>query len=235
MASAVLGGALILSGLCWWMCSIYSHLWNKNFRVSIIHHLMCAFAAFITFIAAVVFVSLKHANTAAGFSVEAWRTELEMDKKWADSTYATAYARVKALGIEDFSNFPPPSPLAESAIPLTNERSQLECALTFASSAAHNFNQRRPYLSSIASAKFDIPRDVLRNDIRHYFAAIGLHYPASRGTTLVGNEIRQQLRTKLPRVVKVLRIQLFVVFLFCQMIPFGLVGWAAYRDLKAKA
>ena len=231
-ASVVLGGALFLSALCWWTCSIYSHLWNKRFRVSVIHHVMCAFAAIITLLAAIVFVTLKHAHTAASISVEAWKIELGLDKIWASNTFATAYDRVKALGLEDFSKAPPPP--SGSTIPAVNERSQIECALTYASSAANYFNHRRPYLSSIASAKSEIPRDVLRNDIRLHFATIGNTYPTEKAITLVGNEIRQELGTKLPRVVKVLRIQLFVVFLLCQLIPFGLVGWAAYRDLKAR-
>lgn len=233
VTSVVLGGALLLAGLCWWACSVYSHLWNKRFRVSIIHHVMCAFAAIITLLASIVFVSLKHAETAAGISVEAWKVELGLDMVWANSTFASAYQKVKSLGLEDFSKAPPP-PLG-STIPAVNERSQIECAYTYAASAANHFNRRRPYLSSISSAKAEIPRDVLREDIRLHFATIGNTYPTEKAISLVSREIRQELRANLPRVVKVLRIQLLVVFFLCQLIPFGLVGWAAYRDLKARA
>ncbi|MCB1129571.1 MAG: hypothetical protein KDN05_00480 [Verrucomicrobiae bacterium] len=231
--SVVIGGALILAGLCWWACSVYSQLWNRRFRVTIIHHVMCAFAAIITLLAAIVFVSLRHAETAAGISVEAWKVELGLDKVWATSTFASAYQKVKALGLEDFSNAPPP-PLG-STIPAVNERSQIECAYTYAASAADHFNHQRPYLSSITSAKAEIPRDVLREDIRLHFATIGNTYPTEKAISLVGREIRSDLGAKLPRVVKVLRIQLLVVFVFCQFVPFGLVGWAAFRDLKARA
>lgn len=230
--SSVIGGAIVLAGLCWWACSAYSHLWNRHFRVSIIHHIMCAFAAIITLMAAVVFVSLKHAKTAAEISVEAWKIELGLDKVWASSTFSSAYKNVKALGLEDFSNAPPP-PLG-STIPAVNERSQIECAHAYATSAAKHFNLRRPYLSSISSAKAEIPRDILRDDIRLHFATIGNTYPTDKAISLVGKEIRQELGAKLPRVVKVLRVQLLVLFFLCQLIPFGLVGWAAYRDLKVK-
>lgn len=232
VTSVVLAGALFLAGLCWWACSVYSHLWNKRFRVSIIHHVMCAFAAVITLLAAIVFVFLRHAETAAGISVEAWKVELGLDKAWADSTFGSAYKNVKALGLENFSNAPPP-PIG-STIPAVNERSQIECAFTYATSAANHFNRRRPYLSTIASAKAEVPRDILRDDIRLHFATIGRTYPTEKAIALVGREIRQELGANLPRVVKILRIQLLVVFFLCQLVPFGFIGWAAYRDLKAK-
>lgn len=231
--SVVLIGALLLAGLCWWACSVYSHLWNRRFRVSITHHVMCAFAAMITLVAAIVFVSLRYAEAAAVISVEAWKVELDLDKGWANSTFATAYQRVKALGLEDFSKTPPP-PLG-STIPAVNERSQIECAYTYATSAANHFNGRRPYLSSISSAQAEIPREVLRDDIRLHFATIDRNYPTDKAIALVSREIRKELGAKLPRVVKVLRIQLLVVFVLCQLIPFGLVGWAAHRDLKVRA
>jgi hypothetical protein len=229
--SLVLGGGIVLAGLCWWACSVYSRLWNKRFKVNAIHHILCALAALVTLVAVVIFVALKHATTAAGISVEGWKVELAADRSWAAETFKTAYDRVHALGLEDFSKAPPPP--AGSTIPAVNERSQIECAWTYATSAAGHFNQRRPYLSKIASASADIPRDVLRQDIQQHFATIGKSYPTDKAIALVGREIRDGLAAKLPRVVKVLRVQLIVLFLLCQLVPFGLVGWAAYRDLKA--
>lgn len=230
--SLVLVGGIVLAGLCWWACNFYSRLWNKRFRVSIIHHLMCGLAALVTLLAVVVFAALKHASAAAGISVEAWKIELASDTIWAGNTFKTAYDRVYSLGLEDFSQAPPPP--AGSTIPAVNERSQVECAWTYAASAASHFNHRRPYLSKIASASADIPRDVLRRDIRQYFETVGHTYPTDKAIALVALEIRDGLGTKLPRVVQVLRVQLIVLFLVCQLIPFGLVGWAAYKDLKAQ-
>jgi len=227
----VLAGGIGLAGLCWWACSVYSRLWNKMYRVTILHHLMCGLAALVTLPTVVVFVALKHASTAAGHSVQVWEIELAADRIWADETFKTAYDRVRTLGLEDFSTTPPPP--AGHTIPAVNERSQIECAGAYAASAARHFNQRRPYLSKIASASAEIPRDVLRRDIRQHFETIGNSYPTGKAIALVGREIRDGLGAKLPRVVKVIRIQLIVLFLLCQLVPFGLVGWAAHRNLKA--
>jgi hypothetical protein len=44
----ILVGGVVLAGLCWWACSVYSHLWNTRFRVNAIHHLMCGLAALVS-------------------------------------------------------------------------------------------------------------------------------------------------------------------------------------------
>ena len=220
-----------LGGGCWWLCSVFTHLWNKRFCFNPIHHIMCGLAAMVTLLAVVVFAALKHASTAAGISVLAWKVELGADRNWAAETFKIAYDRVRELGLEDFSKSPPPP--VGSSIPAVNERSQVECAWSYAVASASHFNQRRPYLSKITSASPDIPREVLRQDIRQYFATVGNTYPTDKAIDLVGREIRDGLEVKLPRVVQVLRVQLIALFLIAQFVPFGLVGWAAYRDLRA--
>jgi hypothetical protein len=224
-------GGLALAGLCWWVCSIYSRLWNKSFRVGSLHHVFCALAALLTLAATVCFVALRHAHEAAEVSVRIWEEQLKWDREWASKTFNAAYKKVKTLGIEDFTNYPAP-PLGNS-IPATNERSQFECAKTYAGSAAAHFATSRPCLSSIIQARSEVPADVLRKDITEYFATQGKTYPATKGISLVGAEVKAGLRVHLPRVVKVFRSILVGIFLAGQLLAFGLVGWAAYRDLKA--
>ena len=230
--AAILAGGLILSGLFWWLCSFYTHLWNRRYKVRLTHHLLCGLAAVITFVATVVFATLKHAASAADLSIEAWKVQLAMNQLWADHTFKQAYEKVKLLGIEDFSNAPPP-PVGHT-IPATKEPSQVECAWVYASHAARYFKQQRPYLGSIVGASGEVSRDVLTADIRRYFATVGHTYPTENAISLVSSEVKKELTAKLPRVVHVLRIQLIVLFLVAQAFPFGLVGWAAFRDLKVR-
>ena len=232
MLTAVCIGGVVLAALCWWVCSIYSRLWNKSFRVASLHHVFCAMAALMTLAATVCFVALRHAQEASEASVRIWEEQLKLDKVWAAKTFSAAYDKVKALGIEDFTNHPAP-PLGES-IPATNERSQFECARTYARSAALHFATSRPCLSSIIQARSEVPADVLKKDITDYFATQGKTYPATKGISLVAAEVKAGLRVHLPRVVKVFRIMLVGIFLAGQLLAFGLVGWAAYRDLKAR-
>ena len=40
--------------------------------------------------------------------------------------------------------------------------------------------------------------------------------------------------TKTPHLVSMLRLFSLAMFLLAQAVPFGLIGWAAYRDIKVK-
>ncbi len=224
-------GAFALAALCWWVCSIYSRLWNKSFRVASLHHFFCFLAALLTLAATVCFVALRHAHEAASVSVRIWEEQLKWDQVWAAKTFNAAYDKVNKLGIEDFTNYP--APPEGNSIPATNERSQFECARTYARSAAAHFATNRPCLSSIIQARSEVPAEVLKKDITDYFATQGKTYPATKGISLVAAEVKAGLRMHLPRVVTVFRATLVGIFLAGQLLAFGLVGWAAYRDLKA--
>lgn len=223
-------GGLVLAGACWWVCSFYSQLWNKRFKVRFIHHSLCACAALVTWIAVFLHVTLKHAETAAVISVKAWKLELDLDQLWAKSTFRTAYDRVRSLGLEKmegsfFENL-------TSSIPTTHIESQIECAEIYAQEAAIHFGSRRPYLNSIVNLSSGISKEILGRDIQQHFASGETTYPTQRAIALVRDQIQQELDSKMDRVVIVFRTQLAVLFMSFQLTAFGCVGWAAYRDLK---
>ncbi len=232
MLTGVCIGGVVLAALCWWVCSIYSRLWNKSFRVASLHHVFCAVAALMTLAATVCFVALRHAQEASAVSVRIWEEQVKWDKAWAVKTFSAAYDKVNVLGIEDFTKYP--APPVGRAIPLVNERSQFEYARTYARAAAAHFANGRPCLSSIIQAHSEVPADVLKTDVTNYFATQGKTYPANRAISLVVSEVEAGLRVHLPRVVKVFRFMLVGIFVAGQLLAFGLVGWAAYRDLKAR-
>ncbi len=189
-------------------------------------------AAMMTLAATVCFVALRHAQEASEASVSFWEEQLKWDKVWATKTFNTAYDTVKALGIEDFTKYPAP-PIGRK-IPITNNLSMIEFAKVYTRSAANHFVNKRPCLSGIIQARSDVPADVLKKEISGFFAKGGLTYEATDAIALVAAEIRKGLNNHLPRVVKEFRIMLVGIFLAGQLLAFGLVGWAAYRDLKAR-
>lgn len=229
IASCVIG--IVLAAACWAGCSYYSRLWNLRYRVTLIHHLLCALAALLTLIFTVLFASLAYTREAALASVEVWEGEVNLDKAWANSTFATAYARVKSLGLEDFSNVLPPG-APGSRIPTHHDPSILAAASTYAGAAARHFITNRPFLSKIIRGRADVPTQTLDSDVKNYFATVSKHYPPVRGISLVARTIKQDLDRQAPRVVKTFRILCCALFVAFQLIPFGLVGYAAYRDLK---
>lgn len=231
VSAAILG--LLLAAGCWWVCSHYSRLWNKKYRVKPLHHLLCGIAALVTLLATLVFVSLRNTLPAAKASVGMWEIQILADTQWANSTFMETYRKVQALGIEDFTNHPPPTGNGQGSIPTTQKRSQLEAALTYSGAAASHFRKNRPYLASMTKAETETPKELVQADMERHFQT-NPNYPPQKAVALVAGRIEQGLQEQLPRVVKVLRAQFVALFLFFQVIPFALVGWTAYRELKVR-
>src|SRR5438445_8958760 len=51
---------LALAGACWYACSVYTHLWNRDFHMSPVHQICCAFASACTLVFVIVFSSLYY-------------------------------------------------------------------------------------------------------------------------------------------------------------------------------
>jgi hypothetical protein len=111
----------------------------------------------------------------------------------------------------------------------------LECAQAYAHGAAVHFKSQRPFLNSAIQANSGVPVEVLQADLRAFFAGGGQSYPAQKGIQLVAAKIKDGLQVHLPRIVRVFRSCLVGIFVLGQLVAFGLVGWAAYRDLKVRA
>ena len=58
-------------------------------------------------------------------------------------------------------------------------------------------------------------------------------YAMTRATNIARKQIDQGFEQQLPRVVTVARACLVTLFFLALAIPFGLIGWAAYSDLRA--
>jgi len=222
---------VLLAALLWWACSNFSKLWNLRFRTKPLHHIFCFIAALLTLVFTVLFASLQYTKEAAYASVKVWQAQLILDQVWAESTFAVAFDAVQGLGIEDFSKIPLPG-LPGSHIPTNNDKSILTAASTYANGAADHFKQNRQFLSLIIQGKAEVPQEILQADIKIYFATVSKSYPPPRGISLVGDEMRQQLDLQVPKVVTYARVVLVIAFLLAQAVPFGLVAWAAYKDIK---
>src|SRR5436305_939484 len=79
----VLAGFL-LAGLCWYACSVYTRMWNKRFRITVAHHVLCGFATVCTLFFTILFASLAYTKDAALASIGLWQLQLNNDQAWAD-------------------------------------------------------------------------------------------------------------------------------------------------------
>ncbi len=221
-----------LAGICWYACSVYTHLWNKHFQVTLRHHFYCAFASVCTLLFTILFSSLYYIKDAALLSISIWQRQINADEPWGARTFAKAYDSVMALGTEDFSEAPTPESPG-SFIPTTQNESRLTVASTFAREAGIHFDQSRPFLSKIARSNPGIPSDVILEDVKTWHET-NPNYPPSRAIEIAAQQVKLGLVPQVPRLISLSRISLVLLFLLVQIFPFGLIGWSAYRDIEAR-
>lgn len=244
---ATLAGGLLLAGLMWVACVQYVKLWNLRYRAKPFHHVVCAAVAGMTLLFTLAFSGLQYTQEIAGRMVDAWQVGIKADAPWAERTFNRAYDAVEALHVEDFSRCPRPVAPAQdswgswlraalgvgSCIPTVQGVSRKKAAEIYAEGAVDHFDETHPYLSKVIWAEPGVPGTRIDQDLHYWFDELKKNpYPPERAIDLAAGLIRQGLVEQLPRVVALSRIGLFIAFLLLQSIAFGLVGYAAYRDLK---
>jgi hypothetical protein len=229
----VLAAGIVLAALCWYVCTVYTRLWNRQFHITVLHHVVCGFASACTLLFVIVFASLSHTKEAALVSINLWQLQLKADQTWEKATFAKAYHNVQDLGTEDFSKAPPPESPG-SFIPTNSDKARQTAASTYANEAAKHFDLHRPFLSKIAWSSPGVPSEIIFADVRAWHAH-NPNYPPSRAIDIAAFQIKKGLEPQAPRVVALSRVSVAALFLLVQSIPFGLIGWAAYRDIKVGA
>jgi hypothetical protein len=223
---------VVLALVCWYGCYAYTRLWNRRFHVKPIHHVLCALAALITLGFSVLYPALAYVREAGEASIASWEATVNRDGVWAATTFRTAYQAVRKLGIEDFKGVPEPGAV-QSWIPTSHDESRQTAAGVYASSACNHFSRSRPFLSKLVWARPGIPTEVVFADVRRWHRT-NPNYPPERAIELAVEQIRAGLVAQVPRIVALSRILTIILFLLAQAVPFGLVGWAAYRDIQVR-
>lgn len=226
--------SIFLAGLCWWAATHYSRLFNLTFRITRLHQVLCGVAALLTLIFCVLFVSLKFTKTIAQNAIDTWYRQVS-DGQWRTQVATKIYYAIRRVGEEDFRNYPPPTPGGGVRFPLNKPMSKHLVASMPANDALHLFQRENPFLSHVLSLPARIPESAIVNDVNSFFAAHpGQTYMMDRAVNLTATEIKGRLDPETPKAVLYARLILTVCFLLAQGIPFGLIGFAAYQDLKVR-
>ncbi|MEX2264244.1 MAG: hypothetical protein WD696_19980 [Bryobacteraceae bacterium] len=223
---------IALAGLYWYLSSVYTRLWNKRFRITLAHHIFCGFASICTLLFTILFASLVYTKDAARASIESWQTQLNADGGWGERTFSKAYDRVRELGTEDFSAAPPPGSPG-SFIPTNSDESRETAASVYANEACRHFDANRPFLSKVVWSSPGVPAETIFQDVRAWHLK-NPNYPPSRAIEIAATQVRDGLNPQAPRVIYLSRLSVAGLFILIQLIPFGLIGWAAYRDIKVR-
>lgn len=211
-------------------CGGFARLWNTRYRISAFHYLLCILSAAIAFCFTLCAPSLKYTKEAALVSIGVWRVAISLDSTWAAKTFKDAYDSVQATHTENFTGFPPPgSPVAR--IPVNHSESRLAMAATYANGAVSHFQHNLPFLSLAVWPHAKLPAAVVRADVDGWDFRRS-DYPVGRAIDITATQIKAQLEPQAPRVVWLMRLLVVILFLIAESIPFGIIGRAAYRDIR---
>lgn len=224
---------IALAVLCGYVCHRSAHWWNRRFHRRLAHHALCLLSALITLIFAILYPAVSYFREAGEASIEVWRAAINSDPAWAESTFQKAYNAVRELGIEDFAAVSPPGS-ARSWIPASHDESRQTAASVYAESACAHFAHSRPFLSKMVWARPGVPAETVFSDVRRWHLT-NPTYPIERAIELAVEQIRSRLIAQVPRIVTLSHILTVLLFLLAESVPFGLIGWAAYRDIKIQA
>ena len=225
-------GALVLGALCWFGCSRYTRLWHKRFHVRLQHHLLCALAAVLTMLFAVLFYAIGNLQYIVNNIINEWSEALVDDNEWNAQTYETAFYTVMELNPNEFVRVPKPGS-KDSYIPVNTTAMQQTCAEVYVYEACAAFSTQHPFLDKMLSARPGISKEEILEDIQDFFNKHqGEFYPARRAVEIATEHIREGLLEQSPKTVWKTRLILVFLFLTVQLIPFGVIGYFAYRDLK---
>jgi hypothetical protein len=222
--------AFAMGALCWVACSYYTRLWNKRFRIRLQHHLLCAVAAVLTVIFTVHFRAVGNLTLIVDDIIDNWSEKLVEDSDFYNTTFETAYYAVKEDYPNEFTGVPEPG-MGGSYIPLINDDMKQMCVETYVEAACSDFSTIHPFLNIMLSAQPGISEDEIKDDMREYFKT-SPSYPPERAIKIAAEHIRESLREQSPKTVWKTRWILAALFVLAQMLPFGTIGYFAYKDLK---
>jgi hypothetical protein len=238
LALSVLAG-IGLAALCWFVTVFYTRLWNTRYRPGLVHHLLCGIAALITMLFTIAYFALGYAQQAAENRVAAWKSALEEDCRrkggFSDRMMVVAYRAVQKSGLEDMEGFPPPGTRefeASSRYPENADGTRRLAAKLWAEAVLGNYKDNQQFLSTLVSPR-RAPVEIWYNDeVAFRKRNLGNTYYVENGIEAVASDIRRDITAQAPRLIPQTRAILVTIFLFVQLIPFTLVGWGAYRDIK---
>ncbi|MBO5595859.1 MAG: hypothetical protein J5917_03685 [Bacteroidales bacterium] len=224
--------ALALSAFIWWVCTNYTKLWNKVYKVTPACHVLCGIAAVITFFGTLGFIGLKNMRPVAEEMVEEWSEDVMDNEELSERCFREAYYAIKESGLEDMRGYRTPENGGD-LIPISRKETQILVGQLYAGNACQDFAANYPFIGYFIKAHDGVPSEVIAADINAFFQSRkGRTYPLEQGFVLAIEKISSDLQSQCGRIVRVCRGWLILLFLLVQLVPFGLIGYLAYEELQ---
>ena len=223
--------ALVLGVLCWVACSYYTRLWNKRFCMRFRHHLLCAVAAIFTVIFTIQYRAVGSLEFIVDRIINDWYERLTENRDFHSETYELAFYTLKEEYPSAFRSVPEPDKRG-SYIPFNSDEMMQACVEIYVEEACSHFSTQHPFLNMMLKARPGVSEDEIKEDIYAYFRQHTDVYPLGRAINIAAEHIRKSLLEQSPKTVWKTRLILVFLFLTVQLIPFGTIGYFAYKDLK---
>ena len=105
----------------------------------------------------------------------------------------------------------------------------------YAAEACEHFDNEHPFLSKIIWSNPSQATTNIAEDVTAYFKQNPKSfYSAEKAISIAADTIKTELDKQTPRTVTLSRIALVIFYLFVMAIPLGLIGYAAYKDIRIR-
>jgi len=238
--------ALLLAAFTWWLCGYSMWLWNRRFQMRIMHHLFCAFAAFVTLITIFFYQCLGELKNHALADLKNWQQEYLGDGDFGWKTFLQTYDNLQALYQKngwqwDSQKYPqPPRQMPPDTrkyvLPLDRDEAREASLKIYCDRAIDNLSLNQPLLSQILWKNSQIDMQPLREDLADFQQGNpnGIYDLATGSLRIAGELCLEKLKQGVVNQVFYLRLAMIGLFLLAQFLAFGLASCAAYSDIKIK-
>jgi len=233
LIAIVVGLALGVAG--YWICSASSKLWNRSYHLRVGHHAMCAFAAFVTVLFTLVYVSADYMGEVAKAEIHGWQDQVSEDSDFQHELFVRAFDGVSKSGIEDMTGVGNPRVDSSVTIPINKWESRILVARIYSEGALQNFADRHPYLDSSLDPGTSVPEDEIKQDLVNFFKGdpTAKMYPTERAVIIATSYLQSLAEEQLPGIESYTRRITLALFVVVQLFVFAMISLAAHRSLTA--
>lgn len=217
--------SLIFGGFCFF--SFY--LWILNTPPPFVVIILSILSWLISFGFFGLMFGSKYLGELSKLKIKLWENTMLNDPQYLEPAFSESYYEVKNLGLEDFTDYPPPEKDGHT-IPATQDESKILVAQIYYKKAVQHFKEKEWLLDYILNPKSRKTPKNIKVDMDRHFKTSDV-YPVKFGATIAANDITDMLISQTPRIVLGFRIILISSFIFLYLLILGIIAHIAIRKL----
>lgn len=163
--------SIIFAAVMYCVMVAFGRLVFKKYRLTLTQHVFWGFNSILSGCAILFWVVGQNLAPGLALLLVAWQGTINNDQFWADATNAACYQAVKNLGIEDFTNNPPPGLGVRASIPLNHPESQIVFTKVMMNRSAVHFSEMFPAIGRLLDVTdgLDTPSAEFTEMVKDYF------------------------------------------------------------------